>query len=116
MQPNSTESEKADMKPNLAGFALGIVSVVVAVFGFIALKAYGTLHWKIIGDHYSELAPSLRADLFSLLTSLEIINRGLGITALVFAISCFVRKEAVWARVLAIIAALISMLLIFGVM
>jgi len=116
MQNNPTSSEIEAVKQKPKGFALGMASAIMAMFGFFVLIAYGKLHWKIISDHYDELTPDLKAPLLSLLGLLEQIHRGLGIAALAFAISCFVKKEVFWSRIIAIAAMLISLLLVFSVM
>lgn len=107
--------EQGHSKVKSRRFALGIISFVTAGFGLLVLRVYGILHWKIIRDHYRELEGSLKGDLFSLLGLVDLIQRGLGVFVFVMTVICFIKREVIWSRILAVFAMLISLLLIFNI-
>lgn len=111
----SVVNERDGSRLKSSRFVLGIFSFITAGFGLLALRAYGILHWKIIRNHYGELGGGLKDDLFSLLSLVELIQRGLGVFVFVVTVICFVKREAIWSRMLAAAAMLVSLLLIFSI-
>lgn len=108
--------ERDGLKVKSDRFALGIVSFVTAGFGLLVLRAYGILHWKIVRNHYRELSVGLKEDLFSLMSSVDLIQRGLGVFIFVVTVTCFIKREVIWSRMLAVVAMLVSLLLIFNIL
>ena len=61
-------------KPLNSAWCAGLACFSFFVLSLVLVKAYGLLHWGIIGKNFRSLDPAIKTDLFSLLGFLEVYH------------------------------------------